>query len=64
MTLAAVTVALITLLKGLKMTQREFYDLCTSMSIYPLYALENENLKQALRERDDEKVKEILENEF
>jgi hypothetical protein len=34
------------------------------MTIYPLYALENENLKQALKDRDDEKVKEILENEF
>jgi hypothetical protein len=46
------------------MTQREFYDLCTQMTIYPLYALENENLKQALKDRNDEKVKEILENEF
>ena len=46
------------------MTQREFYDLCTSYLIFPLAALENENLKQALRDRDDAKVKEILENEF
>lgn len=46
------------------MTQREFYDLCTSYLIFPLVALENENLKQALRDRDDAKVKEILENEF
>lgn len=46
------------------MTRREFYDLCTEHSIFPLYALENENIKQALRERDDEKVKQILEKEF
>jgi hypothetical protein len=46
------------------MTRREFYDLCTSYLIFPLIALENENIKQALRERDDEKVKQILENEF
>lgn len=46
------------------MTQREFYDLCTSYLIFPLIALENENLREALKQRDDEKVKEILENEF
>jgi hypothetical protein len=46
------------------MTQQEFYALCTSYTIFPLHALENENLKQALKDRDDEKVKEILENEF
>lgn len=46
------------------MTRREFYDLCTQYLIFPLQALENENIKQALRERDDEKVKQILENEF
>lgn len=46
------------------MTRREFYDLCTSYGIFPLVALENENLKQALRERNDEQVKQILETEF
>lgn len=46
------------------MTQREFYDLCTERLIFPLAALENENLREALRQRDDEKVKQILETEF
>jgi hypothetical protein len=47
------------------MTQQEFYALCTSYTIFPLHALEsNEDLKQALIDRDDERVKEILENEF
>ena len=34
------------------------------MNIYGIDALENENLKQSLKNGDIEKVKEILENEF
>lgn len=47
------------------MTQREFYDLCTKHNVFPLHALESsEKLKIALKERNDQKVKEIIENEF
>jgi hypothetical protein len=47
------------------MTQREFYDLCTKHNVFPLHALESsEELKQALRDRDDEKVEQIIINEF
>ncbi len=46
------------------MTRRAFYDLCTSLLIYPLVALENENIKEALRDRDDVKVLAILKEQF
>jgi hypothetical protein len=47
-----------------KMTRLEFYALCTRLLIYPLVAIENENIKKALRERDDAKVEELLKTEF
>jgi len=46
------------------MTRIEFYDLCTSLSIFPLYALENEKVRAALKARDDELVKKLLKEEF
>ena len=46
------------------MTQNEFLTLCASYNLPPSLALENENLVQALRERNDEQVKQILNNEF
>lgn len=46
------------------MTRLEFYALCTSLTIYPLIAIENENIKQALRKRDDAKVEQLLREEF
>lgn len=46
------------------MTRQEFYSACTELLIYPLVALENENIKKALRDRDDETVKKLLREEF
>ena len=46
------------------MTQTQFQILCGEYLIEPNMALENENICAALRERDDEQVKQILENEF
>ena len=39
----------------------EFYAECTSRTLFPLRVLEeSEEIKQALRDRDDEKVRELL----
>jgi hypothetical protein len=46
------------------MTQNEFFILCSEHNLPPEIALENENLVQALRDRDSEKVKQILNTEF
>lgn len=46
------------------MTKIEFLALCGEHLIDPTIALENENLLEALTERDDKAVREILENEF
>lgn len=46
------------------MTRHAFYALCTSFLISPFFALENENIKQALRDRDDSKVERLLREEF
>lgn len=46
------------------MTKTEFMILCGEYLIEPNIALENENICEALRQRDDEQVKHILENEF
>ena len=46
------------------MTQNQFNTLCTEHCIDPSLALENENLIEALRERDDERVIEIITQEF
>lgn len=46
------------------MTRLEFYAMCTNLTIYPLVALENESIKQALRDRDDSKVEKLLMEEF
>ena len=41
----------------------EFYAECTSGTLFPLQVLEeSEEIKQALRDRDDEKVRELLDN--
>jgi hypothetical protein len=53
------------LLKGENtMTQNQFADLCTQYGIHPSIALENDQLREALKARDDKKVIEILTNEF
>ncbi len=38
--------------------------ICGEYMIEPSLALENENIRQALQERDNEQLKTILENEF
>ena len=43
------------------MTRMEFYAECTARTLFPLQVLEeSEEIKQALRDRDDEKVRELL----
>ena len=46
------------------MTTNQFAALCLEHDIEPSIALENDELVQALRERDDERVVEIIANEF
>jgi hypothetical protein len=46
------------------MTQNQFLTLCNEHHILPDIALENDDLVQALRERDDDKVQRIIANEF
>jgi hypothetical protein len=46
------------------MTQNQFNTLCTEQGIHPSIALENEELVEALQNRDDDKVVDILTNEF
>jgi hypothetical protein len=46
------------------MTQNEFNALCQERTIDPSLALENDNLVEALKARDDEAVVIILNNEF
>jgi len=46
------------------MTQNEFTALCAERTIDPSIALENDNLVEALKARDDEAVVTILDNEF
>ena len=43
---------------------REFSYYCIDRSINPDIALENENIIKALKNRDDEKVLKLLDNEF
>ena len=46
------------------MTQNQFNALCNEHSIHPSIALENEELIEALQNKDDAKVVDILTNEF
>ena len=46
------------------MTKSEFAALCLKLLIDPYVALENEELVEALQNRDDRKAIEILTNEF
>lgn len=46
------------------MKRQDFYMVCDELLISPLIALENENIIQALKNRNDEKVKELLKEEF
>lgn len=46
------------------MTQNQFLTLCNEHCIDPDIALDNDDLCQALKDRDDDKVIEIIINEF
>jgi len=46
------------------MTQNQFNSLCNEHCVDPSLALENDELVDALRERDDDRVVEILTKEF
>lgn len=46
------------------MTQTDFLTLCLEHNLSPDVALENDDLVQALKQRDDAEVQRILEEEF
>ena len=46
------------------MTYNEFIDACCERLIEPSIVLENESIRDALSVKDDQKVIEILDNEF
>tara|TARA_R110001592_G_scaffold2348_3_gene14042 strand:- start:1315 stop:1455 length:141 start_codon:yes stop_codon:yes gene_type:complete len=46
------------------MTKLEFMSLCGEYLIDVNIALENDNIREALKNKDDKKVKEFLLNEF
>ena len=46
------------------MTQHNFQVLCARYGIHPSIALENEDIVEALKARDDEAVERILKEEF
>ena len=46
------------------MTKNDFVILCEELLIDVTVALENNQVKEALANRDDEKVKELLREEF
>jgi len=46
------------------MTQTEFLTLCLEHNLTPELALENDEVVQALRERNDAEVCRIIEQEF
>ncbi len=46
------------------MTYNQFIAECNSRLIEPSLALENNAIKQALCDKDDNKVKELLDREF
>ena len=46
------------------MTYAEFLEECDKRTIYESVAIENEKIKVALKARDDEEVKRLLDTEF
>jgi hypothetical protein len=46
------------------MNRHDFYALCGELLIDPGIALENDDLRAALRDRDDAEVERILTEEF
>lgn len=53
-----------TLFKGNIMTYAEFIQECSSRTIHVSVAMENEEVKNALRIKDDDKVRELLDKLF
>jgi hypothetical protein len=49
---------------GLIMTQNEFVFACVSRTLDPQLVIENDDVKEALRERDDDKVRQLLDSEY
>jgi hypothetical protein len=47
-----------------EMTYAEFLEECNKRLIYKSLAVENEKIKQALRDRDDGLVRKLLDEEF
>jgi len=47
-----------------EMTYAEFIQECSKRTIHKSVAIENEKIKQALRDRNDELVKKLLDTEF
>ena len=46
------------------MTENEFAVACEVATVLPGVALENEQIKEALQDKDDAAVKELLKTEF
>ena len=46
------------------MTKNEFAAMCGDLLISPAVALENENIRQALKNGESAEVRDLLENEF
>ena len=46
------------------MTYKEFIQECSNRTIHMSVAVENEKIKEALRARNDEEVKRLLDTEF
>ena len=46
------------------MTYAEFLAECNARAIYKSVAIENEKIKEALRKRDDDEVRRLLDTEF
>jgi hypothetical protein len=46
------------------MTYAEFLSECNARQIFKSVAVENEKVKEALRNRDDDEVKRLLDMEF
>lgn len=46
------------------MTYREFLEECNKRLIYKSLAIENEKIREALRQRNDDLVRKLLDTEF
>lgn len=46
------------------MRQSEFISLCNEHNVTPAQALRNDDIVKALRERDDDRVRDIIQNEL